>query len=325
MTIRSNYLTLIHRWSKLLPRAFGAACGGSSARLERIMSIRNLRTLVAIKDQGSFAAASESLGLTHSAVSMQVKMLEETYGARLFDRSERPPRLTEPGDALIQHAREVLALYDGLAGVIGTGSAIHGMLKVGVIPTALTGIAPRVLAELRRVYPSLQIQLSSAMSGDLLDMVRRNELDVALQSEPFSVPKDLEWTRVLQQKVVVVAPPRLRARRDVQVLNAWPYIRFNRRSWVAPLIAGALRERGLDLEQSMELDSLEAIYMMVQAGLGVSIIPDGGPFSPFRPDVRILPFGPPQIERWIGFLSKKAPLKDKTIAALIDAASAALG
>ncbi len=75
----------------------------------------------------------------------------------------------------------------------------------------------------------------------------------------------------------------------------------------------------------MELDSLEAIYMMVQAGLGVSIIPDSGPFSPFRPDVRILPFGPPQIERWIGFLSKKAPLKDKTIAALIDAAGAALG
>ena len=289
------------------------------------MSIRNLRTLVAIKDQGSFAAASEALGLTHSAVSMQVKMLEETYGARLFDRSERPPRLTEPGDALIQHAREVLALYDGLAGVIGTDSAIHGVLKVGVIPTALTGIAPRILAELRRVYPSLQIQLSSAMSGDLLDMVRRNELDVALQSEPTRVPKDLEWTRVLQQKVVVVAPPRLRARRDVEVLSAWPYIRFNRRSWVAPLIAGALRERGLDLEQSMELDSLEAIYMMVQAGLGVSIIPDSGPFSPFRPDVRILPFGPPQIERWIGFLSKKAPLKDKTIAALSDAASAALG
>ena len=62
-----------------------------------------------------------------------------------------------------------------------------------------------------------------------------------------------------------------------------------------------------------------------EAGLGVSIIPDSGPFSPIRPDVRILPFGPPQIERWIGFLSKKAPLKDKTIAALIDAANTALG
>jgi DNA-binding transcriptional LysR family regulator len=65
--------------------------------------------------------------------------------------------------------------------------------------------------------------------------------------------------------------------------------------------------------------------MMVQAGLGASIIPDSGPFSPFRPDVRILPFGPPPIERWIGFLTKKAPLKDKTIAALIAAAGVALG
>ena len=53
------------------------------------------------------------------------------------------------------------------------------------------------------------------MSGDLLDMVRRNELDAALQSEPTRVPKDLEWTRALKQRVVVVAPPGARARRDV--------------------------------------------------------------------------------------------------------------
>ena len=289
------------------------------------MSIRNLRTLVAIKDEGSFAAASQALGLTHSAVSMQVKMLEQSYGTSLFDRSERPPRLTESGEAVVQRAREVLALYDGLPGVVGTDDDVQGVLKVGVIPTALTGIAPRVLSELRRVYPSLQIQLSSAMSGDLLDMVRRNELDVALQSEPTSLAKDLKWTRILQQKVIVIAPPGLKARRDVDVLSAWPYIRFNRRSWIAPLIAGVLRERGLDLDEAMELDSLEAIYMMVQAGLGVSIIPDSGPFAPFRPEVRILPFGPPQIRRWIGFLSKTAPVKDKVLAALIDAAGAALG
>ncbi len=288
------------------------------------MSIRNLRTLVAIKDEGSFAAASQALGLTHSAVSMQVKMLERSYGASLFDRSERPPRLTESGEAVVRRAREVLALYDGLPGVVGAEGAVQGVLKIGVIPTALTGIAPRVLSELRRVYPSLQIQLSSAMSGDLLDMVRRNELDVALQSEPTGLPKDLKWTRVLQQKVIVIAPPGLKARRDVEVLSAWPYIRFNRRSWIAPLIAGVLRERGLDLDEAMELDSLEAIYMMVQARLGVSIIPDSGPFAPFRPEVRILPFGPPQIRRWIGFLSKTAPVKDKVLAALIDAAGAAL-
>ena len=288
------------------------------------MSIRNLRTLVAIKDEGSFAAASQALGLTHSAVSMQVKMLERSYGVSLFDRSERPPRLTESGEAVVRRAREVLALYDGLPGVVGAEGAVQGVLKIGVIPTALTGIAPRVLSELRRVYPSLQIQLSSAMSGDLLDMVRRNELDVALQSEPTGLPKDLKWTRVLQQKVIVIAPPGLKARRDVEVLSAWPYIRFNRRSWIAPLIAGVLRERGLDLDEAMELDSLEAIYMMVQARLGVSIIPDSGPFAPFRPEVRILPFGPPQIRRWIGFLSKTAPVKDKVLAALIDAAGAAL-
>jgi DNA-binding transcriptional LysR family regulator len=152
------------------------------------MTIRNLRTLVSIKDEGSFAAAGEAIGLTHSAVSMQVKMLEDIYGAILFDRSQRPPRLTEPGENLVLRAREVLALYDGLALVLDEGTDIHGVLKIGVIPTALTGIAPRVLSGMRGAHPLIQIQLTSAMSGEMLEMVRHNELDVALVSEPTSVP-----------------------------------------------------------------------------------------------------------------------------------------
>ena len=88
--------------------------------------------------------------------------------------------------------------------------------------------------------------------------------------------------------------------------------------------AKARAVRGLDLRQSMELDSLEAIYMMVESGLGASIIPDSAEFAPFRPDVRILPFGPPRVERWIGFLFKRATIKRKTVGALIGASRKAL-
>ena len=288
------------------------------------MTIRILRTLVTIKDQGSFAAAGEALGLTHSAVSMQVKMLEDTYGATLFDRSQRPPRLTEPGENLVLGAREVLAHYDGLAMALDEGTGTHGVLKIGVIPSALTGIAPRVLSGMRGAHPLIQIQLTSAMSGDLLDRVRHNELDVALLSEPTSVPKGLEWRPVLQQNVVVIAPRDSAGERDTDILDAWPYIRFNKASWIAPLISDALRRRAIELRQSMELESLEAIYMMVQSGLGASIIPDSSRYAPFRPDVRILPFGPPSVERWIGYVFKTATPKRKTVEALIDASHEAL-
>ena len=79
---------------------------------EAALSIRALRTLLAIARHGSFARAGEAIGLTQSAVSLQVKALEEEFGAQLFDRSRRRPTFTEAGRIVLAKAEEVLALYD---------------------------------------------------------------------------------------------------------------------------------------------------------------------------------------------------------------------
>ena len=79
------------------------------------MSIRHLRTLLAIAERGSFAAAARDIHLTKSAVSMQMKALEEELGLALFDRSKRPPVLTEAGRALLPEAKELVGGYERLA------------------------------------------------------------------------------------------------------------------------------------------------------------------------------------------------------------------
>ena len=79
------------------------------------MSIRNLRTLVAVADRGSFAAAARAVGLTQSAVSMQLRGLETELGTELFDRTRRPPVLNDHGKLLVRRAREIVQLYERMA------------------------------------------------------------------------------------------------------------------------------------------------------------------------------------------------------------------
>src|SRR6185369_4807502 len=79
-----------------------------------IMSLRNLQILTAVARKGSFAAAAEHLGLTQSAVSLQIKNLEEELGVQLFERTGRSPRLNSNGRLVVERAVEILAIYDGI-------------------------------------------------------------------------------------------------------------------------------------------------------------------------------------------------------------------
>ena len=143
------------------------------------MSLRALRTLAAIAQHGSFARAAEAVCLTQSAVSLHVRTLEEAFNAPLFDRSRRTPTLTEAGRRAVERAREILAIYDGIAGELGEGGELAGRLRIGAIQTALAGVLPAALAALRRQHPRLRVQVYSGMSAELASRLDAGELDPA--------------------------------------------------------------------------------------------------------------------------------------------------
>jgi len=270
----------------------------------------------AIADHGSFAAAASRLNITQSAISMQVTSFEERLGVTLFDRSHRPPRLTEAGRVVLAHARKVVAEYDAMRDALSEEYAYGGALKIGVIPTVLTNLLPAALMVLRnRGTAAPTVTVTSALSGDLADAVELGELDAALIHKPQEMRPGLVWREIKRQKIVIIAPGTAREPDLHALFAAQPYIRFNRSAWVAPLIDRRLKQMGLEPNTTAELQSIDAIRLLVSLGFGISVIPavaEGGD----DPSVRTLEFGDPPLYRTIGFLMH-ASLADRPVARIV--------
>lgn len=284
-----------------------------------VVGIRELRTFVAVAERGSLSAGAEVLSLSIPAVSGQIARLEEEFGTELFDRTRKPARPNAAGRALIVRAREILALYERLGEPVARDRELSGSFTLGSIPTALTSVIPKALLALREAHPRMHVRVHHGLSPSFVDLLRHGEVDAAIISEPRDPLPGLAWEPFAEEPVLVVAPRAAKGTTDVGLLREYPYIRFNRHFWVSQRIEDALVSRRIVLRQSMELDSLEAIALMVGAGLGVSIIPvSHAGFLRFH-RLKAVPFGKPPLHRRIGLAERIGHPKAAIAAALLQA------
>jgi DNA-binding transcriptional LysR family regulator len=284
------------------------------------MSLRALRTLVAIAKHGSFVRAAEAVCLTQSAVSLHVRSLEEDFNVPLFDRARRVPVLTEAGHRVVERAREILALYDGIAAELGENGDLTGRLRIGAIQTALAGALPAALAALRREHPRLRVMVNSGMSAELAIRIEAGELDAAITTEPVKPhPAGLVSTALYQEGFWVVAPPGLEHCDVKTLLQENTFIRFDRRAWAGRTIDAELRRLRVRVQTEMELDSQDAIIQMVASGLGVAIISLSKRTLATLPRLTCLPFSVPQKHRNIVLLEREDRPAGRLAAALADA------
>lgn len=284
------------------------------------MSLRALRTLVAIAKHGSFARAGDAVGLTQSAVSLQVRGLEAEFGAELFDRSRRRPTLTDAGRVALARAQEVLAIYDAIPEDIASPGGVSGSLRVGAIQTVLAGILPDALVSLGRAHPGLRVRVSSGLSAELAAMVDLGDIDAALVTAPVRpLPKALAWAELYRDRFWVVAPPAATGATARELLEAQPFLRFDRRAWAGRMVEDALRRQRIRVHDEMELDSQDAILLMASKGLGAAVLPLRDPDLARLPPVRLLPFGHPQMARGVGVLQRALHPRRNAVAALLAA------
>jgi len=279
------------------------------------MDLKQLRTLVTIHDQKSFAGAADAIGLTQSAISLHIKALENSTGMTLFDRTVKPPRLTDDGQILVKKARTILALCDDL-NAASDHESLSGSLKVGAVPTTLTGVLPAALASLKVTQPHLKITVTSGFSGELASAVDKGRLDCAIVSEPQHPEPALNWKPFAFEPLMVIVPENSGFTNMREHLQNYPFIRFKRHAWAGRLIDDHLRELDIRVKVGMDIDSLESIAMMVAAGLGVSVVPKRHIAKPFPDKILARPFGEPPLHRVVGIVERRERPKKERVRAL---------
>lgn len=265
------------------------------------MDVKTLYTLIAIADRGSFAEAGNAIGLSLSAVSMQMRALEEELGMTIFDRSRRPPVLTDSGLALIHRARDLIAHWESMSSALKKDAA-GGLLKLGSVHTCVSGVLPLALKRMRQQGHGIDIHLTTDLTHELEKAVYHRQLDVAIVTEPEAMRSDLEFLPFAREAFVVITHRTTEGNSDKKVLESSPYVRFNRAARVGYLIHEEIARRKISVRSVMEIDNLEGVIAMVANGLGSSVVPARDVKKEFPQSIRTIPFGSPPLVRTLGIL-----------------------
>ena len=279
------------------------------------MNLKQLRTLSAILEKNSFAAAADEVALSQSAISLQIRTLEEEFGARLFDRSTRPATLTATGRATALAAQKALKMIERVER-IGSGQQHRNQISFGIVPTETQHLLPVVLRQLQRRQPNTRIKVKSGLSGYLALQVLNLELDFAILTAPVTPLPELQVQELMTEPLFVIAPRHVHARSDADLLQSRPFIAFENMTWMGHQVSARLQSRGLKVNEIMEIDSLDAIEQLVAEGFGVSVVPQRILAPPLYERLTVLPFCQPQESRRLVVIHRVGDSEDVPVAIL---------
>jgi DNA-binding transcriptional LysR family regulator len=282
-----------------------------------------LHTFATAAALGSFSGAAVRLGLTQSAVSMQIKRLEADLDCRLFERLGKAVVLSAGGRALLPQAEEILRIYAAMKARTDASQA-RGKIDLGAISTVQLGLLPAALAAFRQVLPRVEVNVVPGTSVQLMSQIDSNELDIAVMIKPnLRMNRGLAWTTLMKETYVAVAGASSTETSLRELLANHPFIRYSRRSYGGQLVDDYLRRQRYGVDHIMELDEPAVILEMVRQGLGVAIIPyDLAAGDGWADDgasaIRLLALDGGVLVREIGILQRLVPTPDPVVAGLID-------
>ena len=281
------------------------------------METQFLHTFITTVDHGSMAAAARMLNITPAAVAQQIRTLEREIGATLIARVGRTVSVTEEGSRILERSRELLRNVSDLRSVANE-SGVSGELRLGACPTALAGMLPDVLARMVETFPRINVFIKPGYSVDLYRAVEGGELDAAVVLQaPFPLPKTCQWQLLREEPLIVLAPRSMEGRDPHELLASEPLIRYDRNQWGGRQADDYLREHGIVPRERFELNALNAIAVMVDRGLGVSLVPDWAKPWPEGLDLVRIPLPHAAVPRRIGIVWSRSSVRVRLVSVLL--------
>jgi len=294
------------------------------------LSARQLRAFLALADLRHFTRAAEACHLSQPAFSTLVRALEESVGTRLFDRNTRSVQLTPEGRLFEPSARRLLADMGRALGDLGDHvERRKGRVHVAALPSLAAGWLPALFAEFHQTWPGIELALSDQLSDACIDLVRGGQADFALASGSTRVADAAElrmrvlctdrFHLVCRADHPLASEPRLTLRK----LAPWPFIHMTRNSSVRQALEAALHP--LAMNTVLEVEQLATVMGMVEAGLGISVVPTLTLYQFRRETIATRPLPMPQLTRRIYLVQRREGSLSAAAQALHDMVVARLG
>jgi DNA-binding transcriptional LysR family regulator len=285
------------------------------------MDLKRLRIFREVYRQGGFSSAARRLALTQSAVSQQIKALERELSVLLFEAQDRS-RPTPAADYLAREGGFVLAAVDDVRrGIMHVGEIGGGSVRVGMIDTAATELMPEALSAFKRAHPQVHVEAVVKTSGELIEMLERHELDLAIAIANH-LPEHLVSQEIAADSIVAVMPlhsPLRRKRLSVRDLRGEPLILYPRSSHSRQVIEEVFRAHGVVPTVEMEMHYPAAILSMVKQGMGIGLISEGAAREQRLRGQAIVPVVELADSRRIGIITHRRRHLAPQARALIDA------
>ena len=272
------------------------------------VSLKLLKAFLVLSEHKNFTRAAERCHVSQSAFSGMIQRLEEEVGTRLFDRNTRNVVLTPEGELLAEAAQHLVNDIEW------TFSDLHdyvakkkGRVGIASLPSVSGDWLPPVIAEYRRLYPGIAIEIHDVLSDDCLEQLRRGQVDIALAA-PNALLEEYASEHFCTDSFYLICrrdhPLAGKATVRTEDLNGCDFIHLARTTSIHQFVSTAIGNAGI-VAPSFEVRNLSTMAGMILHGLGVSLLPGLTLFEFQHPKLTAVPLAPPGISRAIQIIWRK--------------------
>ena len=245
------------------------------------MDFRQLRYALSVSKERSFTGAAKRLNISQSAVSEQVKLLEEEIGFELFHRTSRGIESTDRGRTFLYESERVMG---DLLSLTDTARRLRGALSDTLMIGMGSGMAqifiPRMFADLKRDLPGVRLEIMTAPTKNIFNELHEERIDagIAIESNPDRLPAGLIFDRLVDAEMALITHPKHALARskqpiDIGRLLAEPFIMSELTVGYGQVVFSLFTDLGIRPNILAVVDNIETMKMIVQAGGGIAIVP----------------------------------------------------
>src|SRR6056297_2539214 len=228
----------------------------------------------------SFSKAAENLFISQSAVSQNIKNLEEELQIKLFIRSTKNVQLTEAGKTLFEHIEAAFNLIDNGEKVIKEINALKkGEVHIGANDTISKDYLLPYLNKFHQLYPDIQIKITNRTSSTCIDLLLQNKVDFIISNLPNpKITKKMNVDEIFSFNDIFIANKEFKELENdiitLKKLTEYPLLMLESKTITRQFFENTLKKAGIEIEAAVELGSVDLLIEMTKIGLGISLIPE---------------------------------------------------